>query len=179
MVELAADEWARDLAELRRNISIPPDAMPFKTGLTFTYEVRRSAHVMEDALELADIKGFEKRRAELKKHGKLRGIGMSNTIERAAAPSTEGAEIRFDRGGTITLFSGANNQGQGHETAFKQIVCDRLGVDPKDITYISGDRHRVLREGTGGSRSATLGGSAVAASADKVIEKGRRSRRVL
>ena len=126
-------------------------------------------------MELADIKGFEKRRAESKKHGKLRGIGMSNTIERAAAPSTEGAEIRFDRGGTITLFSGANNQGQGHETAFKQIVCDRLGVDPKDITYISGDTDTVFYgEGTGGSRSATLGGSAVAASADKVIEKGKK-----
>ena len=87
----------------------------------------------------------------------------SNTIERAAAPSTEGAEIRFDRGGTITLFSGSNNQGQGHETAFKQIVCDRLGVDPKDVTYISGDTDTVFYgEGTGGSRSATLGGSAVA-----------------
>ncbi len=82
------------------------------------------------------------------------GIGMSNTIERAAAPSTEGAEIRFDRGGTITLFSGSNNQGQGHETAFKQIVCDRLGVDPKDVTYISGDTDTVFYgEGTGGSRS--------------------------
>ena len=103
------------------------------------------------------------------------GIGMSNTIERAAAPSTEGAEIRFDRGGTITLFSGSNNQGQGHETAFKQIVCDRLGVDPKDVTYISGDTDTVFYgEGTGGSRSATLGGSAVAAAADKVIEKGKK-----
>ncbi len=158
MVDLAADELGVDPAELRRKNSIPPEAMPFKTGLTFTYDSGDFAHVMEDALELADIKGFEKRRAESKKRGKLRGIGMSNTIERAAAPSTEGAEIRFDRGGTMTLFSGSNNQGQGHETAFKQIVCDKLGVDPKDITYISGDTDAVFYgEGTGGSRSATHG----------------------
>ena len=90
-------------------------------------------------------------------------------------PSTEGAEIRFDRCGTITLFSGSNNQGQGHETAFKQIVCDRLGVDPKDITYISGDTDTVFYgEGTGGSRSATLGGSAVLRATEKVIEKGKK-----
>jgi carbon-monoxide dehydrogenase large subunit len=175
MVDLAADELGIDPAVLRRKNSIPPDAMPFKTGLTFTYDSGDFAHVMEEALELADIKGFEKRRAESKKRGKLRGIGMSNTIERAAAPGTEGAEIRFDRGGTITLFSGSNNQGQGHETAFKQIVCDRLGVDPKDVTYISGDTDTVFYgEGTGGSRSATLGGSAMAAAADKVIEKGKK-----
>jgi carbon-monoxide dehydrogenase large subunit len=125
-------------------------------------------------LHMADIDGFTKRRAESRRRGKLRGIGMSNTIERAAAPSAEGAEIRFDRSGTITLFSGSNNQGQGHETAFKQIVCDRLGVDPKDITYISGDTDTVFYgEGTGGSRSATLGGSAVASAAEKVIEKAK------
>ena len=112
------------------------------------------------------------------KHGKLRGFGFSNTIERAAGPGYEGAEIRFDRSGSITLFSGSNNQGQGHETAFKQIVCDRLGVDPKDITYVSGDTDTVFfGEGTGGSRSAATGGSAVAAAADKIIDKGEADRR--
>ena len=124
---------------------------------------------------MADADGFAKRRAKSRKRGKLRGLGMSNTIERAAAPSTEGAEIRFDRGGTVTLFSGSNNQGQGHETAFKQIVCDRLGIDPKDVTYISGDTDTVFYgEGTGGSRSGALGGSAMAAAADKVITKGKK-----
>jgi aerobic carbon-monoxide dehydrogenase large subunit len=174
MVDVAADELGIDPAVLRRKNSIPPDAMPYKTGLTFTYDSGEFAKNMDEALHMADADGFGKRRAESRKRGKLRGLGMSNTIERAAAPSNEGAEIRFDRGGGITLFSGANNQGQGHETAFKQIVCDRLGVDPKDITYISGDTDTVFYgEGTGGSRSATLGGSAVAAAADKVITKGK------
>jgi carbon-monoxide dehydrogenase large subunit len=148
--------------------------MPFKTGLTFTYDSGDFAHVMDEALQMADMKGFEKRRAESKRHGKLRGFGFSNTIERAAGPGYEGAEIRFDRSGSVTLFSGSNNQGQGHETAFKQIAADRLRIDPKDITYISGDTDAVFfGEGTGGSRSAATGGSAVAAAADKILTKAK------
>ena len=174
MVDLAADELGIDPAELRRRNSIPPEAMPFKTGLSFTYDSGEFAKNMDEALHMADAHGFEQRRAESLKRGKLRGFGFSNTIERAAAPGYEGAEIRFDRSGTITLFCGSNNQGQGHETAFKQIVCDRLGVDPKDITYVSGDTDAVFfGEGTGGSRSGATGGSAVAGAADKVIAKAK------
>ena len=174
MVDLAADELGIDPAELRRRNSIPPEAMPFKTGLSFTYDSGEFAKNMDEALHMADAHGFERRRAESRKRGKLRGLGFSNTIERAAAPGYEGAEIRFDRSGTITLFCGSNNQGQGHETAFKQIVCDRLGVDPKDITYVSGDTETVFfGEGTGGSRSGATGGSAVANAAEKVIVKAQ------
>jgi carbon-monoxide dehydrogenase large subunit len=174
MVDLAADRLRIDPAELRRRNTIPPAAMPFKTGLTFTYDSGEFAENMEMALRLADVDGFAARRRESKKRGKLRGLGISNTIERAGAPSFEGAEIRFDRGGTMTLFTGSINQGQGHETVFKQIVCDRLGLDPGDIQYLQGDTDQVFfGEGTGGSRSATLGGSAVAAASAKVIEKAR------
>jgi len=174
MVDLAADRLGIDPAELRRRNTIPPAAMPFKTGLSFTYDSGEFAENMEMALRLADVHGFPARREESKMRGKLRGLGISNTIERAGAPSYEGAEIRFDRGGTATLFTGAINQGQGHETVFKQIVCDRLGLDPRDIHYLQGDTDQVFfGEGTGGSRSATLGGSAVAAASAKVIEKAR------
>jgi carbon-monoxide dehydrogenase large subunit len=174
MVDLAADQLGIDPAELRRRNSIPPEAMPFKTGLSFTYDSGEFAKNMDEALHMADAHGFERRRAESLKRGKLRGLGFSNTIERAAAPGYEGAEIRFDRSGTITLFCGSNNQGQGHETAFKQIVCDRLGVDPKDITYVSGDTETVFfGEGTGGSRSGATGGSAVAGAAEKIIVKAK------
>jgi aerobic carbon-monoxide dehydrogenase large subunit len=174
MVDLAADQLGLDPAELRRRNNIPPSAMPFKTGLTFTYDSGAFAENMEMALRLADVDGFPARREEARTRNKLRGLGISNTIERAAAPSFEGAEIRFDRGGTATLFSGSINQGQGHETVFKQIVCDRLGLEPADILYLQGDTDQVFfGEGTGGSRSATLGGSAVAAATVKVIEKAR------
>src|SRR5215475_6670273 len=98
MVDLAADVLGIDPAELRRRNYIAPDAMPFKTGLTFTYD--------SGALELADAAGFAARRAAARKRGKLRGLGLSNTIERAAAPGFEGAEIRFDRSGAVTILSG-------------------------------------------------------------------------
>ena len=174
MIDVAADEMGIDPAELRRRNTIPADAMPFKTGLTFTYDSGEFEKNMDLALRLADVAGFPMRRKEARARGKLRGLGMSNTIERAGAPSFEGAEIRFDRSGTVTLLTGSVTQGQGHETVFKQIMCDRLGLDPADIQYLQGDTDQVFfGEGTGGSRSATLGGSAVDAATGKVIEKAR------
>jgi carbon-monoxide dehydrogenase large subunit len=172
IVELAARELNIDSVELRRRNYISPKDMPFKTGLTFTYDCGEFERNMDMAMELADFAGFEKRRKESRKQGKLRGIGLSNTIERAAAPGTEGAEVRFDKSGGVTMFAGSNSQGQGHETVFKQIVADRLGIHPDDIRYVQGDTDQVsYGEGTGGSRSATMGGSAFAKATDKVIEK--------
>jgi carbon-monoxide dehydrogenase large subunit len=172
MVELAARELNIDGVALRRRNYIKPSEMPFKTGLTFTYDCGEFEKNMDLAMELADFAGFEKRRKEARKRGKLRGIGLSNTIERAAAPGTEGAEVRFDRSGGVTLFAGSNSQGQGHETVFKQIVADRLGIHPNDIRYVQGDTDQVFYgEGTGGSRSATMGGSAFVRATEKVIEK--------
>jgi carbon-monoxide dehydrogenase large subunit len=174
LVDLAADELKIDPAELRRRNTIPPEAMPFKTGLTFTYDSGEFEKNMDMALKLADAAGFEARRAEARKRGKLRGLGLSNTIERAAGAGIEGAEVRFDRGGTVTLFAGSVTQGQGHETIFKQLVCDRLGLDPKDVHYVQGDTDLVFfGQGTGGSRSATIGGSAFNQAVDKIMVKAK------
>jgi carbon-monoxide dehydrogenase large subunit len=174
MVDLAAAEIGLDPAEIRRRNYIPPAAMPFKTSLTFTYDCGEFGKTMDMALELADLKGFAGRRADAKKRGKLRGLGISNTIERAAAPGFEGAEIRFDRSGTVTMLSGSINQGQGHETVLKQIVADRLGIHPDEIEYLQGDTDKVFfGEGTGGSRSATMSGSAFHNAAEKIIAKAK------
>jgi carbon-monoxide dehydrogenase large subunit len=174
MVDEAATETGIDPVELRRRNMIPPDAMPFKTGLIFTYDCGEFEKNMSMALELADFAGFEARRAEARARGRLRGIGLSNTIERAAAGGFEAAEIRFDRGGTVTLLSGSITQGMGHETVYKQLLCDRLGIHPDQVTYIQGDTDKVaIGEGTGGSRSATLGGSAVLMATDRIIEKAK------
>ena len=174
MVDLAADELGIDPAELRRRNYIASGAMPFKTGLTFTYDSGEFEKSMDMALGLADFAGFEHRRQEARKRGKLRGIGLSNTIERAAAQGFEGAEIRFDKSGTATLLSGSVTQGQGHETIFKQIMCDRLGIDPQEVHYIQGDTDEVfVGEGTGGSRSATIGGCAVMIAAERITEKAK------
>ncbi|HEX3537713.1 MAG TPA: xanthine dehydrogenase family protein molybdopterin-binding subunit, partial [Stellaceae bacterium] len=174
LVDEAAAELGIDRIELRRRNTIPPEAMPFKTGLTFTYDCGEFDRNLDLALRAADYTGFERRRAESRARGKLRGIGLSNTIERAAAPSFEGAEIRFDRTGTVTLYSGSINQGQGHETVYKQLLCDRLGLNPNEVHYVQGDTEKVaIAEGSGGSRSATLGGSAVYLAAEKIVAKAK------
>src|SRR5208337_5619891 len=163
-----------DGIELRRRNMIPPEAMPFKSGLTFTYDCGEFAKNLEMGLELADFAGFEQRREGSRRRGKLRGVGLSNTIERAAAGGFEAAEIRFDRGGTVTLMSGSITQGQGHETVYKQLLCDRLGIHPDQVHYLQGDTDKVaIGEGTGGSRSAALGGSAVHLATEKIVTKAK------
>ena len=175
LVELAAAELGMDSVALRRRNTVPPDAMPFRTGLVFEYDCGEFEKNMDMVLDLANYDGFPERQEEAARRGRLRGIGISNTIERAAAPGIEGAEIRFDRSGTATILSGSITQGQGHETVYKQLVCDRLGLDYDDVHYGWGDTDLVpFGHGTGGSRSATLGGSALLMAADKILDKAKR-----
>ncbi|HTZ37702.1 MAG TPA: molybdopterin cofactor-binding domain-containing protein, partial [Stellaceae bacterium] len=172
MVDEAAAELGIDPVELRRRNMIPPEAMPFKSGLTFTYDCGDFAKVLDLAVELADLAGFAARRDAAKARGRLRGIGLSYTIERAAAGGFEAAEVRFDKSGTVTLLSGSITQGMGHETVYKQLLCDRLGIHPDRVQYIQGDTDKVaIGEGTGGSRSAALGGSAVMLATEKIVAK--------
>ncbi len=172
LVDMAADEIGMDAAEIRRLNMIPPSAMPFQTGLSFNYDCGEFEKVLDAALELADYTGFEARRTEAATRGKLRGIGISYTIEKAASPGYEGAEVRFDRTGSVTLLAGSVSQGQGHETVYKQIVSDRLGIHPDEIQFLQGDTDQVFfGEGTGGSRTASIGGSAVMSATNKVVDK--------
>ncbi|AXK80255.1 xanthine dehydrogenase family protein molybdopterin-binding subunit [Pseudolabrys taiwanensis] len=174
MVDLAARQLGIDGVELRKRNFITPSAMPYKTALTFTYDSGDFEKATDMAVEMADVKGFAARKAEAQKRGKLRGLGLSYTIERAGAASLEGAEVRIDKSGTATLFSGSNSQGQGHETVFKQLVCDRLGLDPNEAYYIQGDTDEVFfGEGTGGSRSSSLAGSAFHLATEKIVTKAR------
>lgn len=174
MVDLAARQLGIDGIDLRKRNFIPPNAMPYKTALTFTYDSGEFEKATDMAVEMADVKGFAARKAEAQKRGRLRGLGLSYTIERAGAASLEGAEVRIDKTGTATLFSGSNNQGQGHETVFKQLVCDRLGLDPNAAYYIQGDTDQVFfGEGTGGSRSSSLAGSAFHLATEKIVTKAR------
>ena len=174
LVDLAADQTGIDPVELRRRNMIPPDAMPYKTGLTFTYDCGDFEKVLDEGVQRADVSGFAKRRAESHKRGKLRGLGISYSIERAGTLGFEGAEVRFDRSGALSIFSGSMTQGQGHETVFKQLVCDRLGIHPDQVEYVQGDTDKVFfGQGPGGSRSATLSGSAFHGALEKIIAKAR------
>jgi carbon-monoxide dehydrogenase large subunit len=174
-IDMAAREMGIDPAELRRRNMIAPEAMPYKTPLTFTYDCGEFETVLDHTLEKAGYAGFADRRAQSEAAGKLRGIGMSYTIERAASPSSETAELRFDTSGTATVLVGTTQHGQGHETVYKQILCEKLGLEPEDIAVIEGDTDKVsYGTGTGGSRSAAIGGTAVLQAADKVIDKTRK-----
>jgi carbon-monoxide dehydrogenase large subunit len=166
LIDDAARELGRDPAELRRINLIPPQKIPYKNALGLN---------QKRVLEMADWDGFPKRREEAKRRGKLRGIGLANPIEKAAGPGQEFAEIRFHPSGNLMLLMGSKNQGQGHETVFKQILHERLGIDPGEVQYIDGDTDRVaFGIGTNGSRSTVIGGSALWMAADKIIAKGKR-----
>src|SRR6185503_10066361 len=175
LIEDAGRELHRDPVELRRRNLIPFEAMPYKNALGLTYDCGNFGKGMEEALALADYGGFAARREQSRKRGRLRGIGIANAIEKAAGPQPEYAEIRFDPSGGATVLMGSKNQGQGHETTFKQILHERLGLDPADVRYIDGDTDRVaFGMGTMGSRSTVIGGTALWTAADKVIAKGKK-----
>ncbi|MBI4628681.1 MAG: molybdopterin-dependent oxidoreductase, partial [Candidatus Rokubacteria bacterium] len=179
VIDVAAHELGLDRVELRRKNLIPASAMPFKTGLVFTYDCGDFARGMEMALELADHAGFEKRRAEARRRGKLRGLGIANPVEVAGGPYTsvnpDTAELRVNPDGSVSLFAGSTSMGQGNETAFAQIVSDRLGVPPERIQVFWGDSDLLgAGRGNGGSGALTVGGSAVARAAEKAVERGRR-----
>jgi carbon-monoxide dehydrogenase large subunit len=134
---------------------------------------------MEMALALADRAGFDKRRAAARQAGKLRGLGIANPIEVAGGPYTavnpDTAELRVNPDGSVSLFAGSTSMGQGNETAFAQIVGDRLGILPERIQVFSGDTDTLgAGRGNGGSGALTVGGSAVARASEKIIERGRR-----
>ena len=153
--------------------------MPFKTGLVFTYDCGDFARGMDMALGIADHAGFEKRRAEARRRGKLRGLGIANPIEVAGGPYTamnpDTAELRVNADGSVSLFTGSTSMGQGNETAFAQIVADRLGVPPERIQVFWGDSDALgAGRGNGGSGALSVGGSAVTRATEKVIERGRR-----
>ena len=176
MIDIAASRLGIDPTELRRRNLIPSDAMPYKTPLIFTYDCGEFEIVMDKALAAADYMGFAERRAQSELRGKLRGVGVSCTIEIAASPQAatqlETAEMRFDPSGTLTILVGTTPHGQGHETIYKQVVCGKLGLDPDLIRVIEGDTDKIAYgTGTGGSRSAAIGSGAVVQATDKVIAK--------
>jgi carbon-monoxide dehydrogenase large subunit len=175
LIDDAARELGVDRVELRRRNLIPASAMPYRTALGVTYDCGEFERNMEEAVKLADVAGFAARRETARARGRLRGLAVVNAIERAAGPQPEFAEIRFAPSGSATVLMGTKNQGQGHETTFKQILHERLGLDPGEVRYIDGDTDRVaFGMGTMGSRSTVIGGTALWRAADKVIAKGTR-----
>jgi carbon-monoxide dehydrogenase large subunit len=188
LVDKAARELGMDRVELRRRNFIPADAFPYQTPVALEYDTGDYDATLDLALEKADWASFEARRAEARARGKLRGIGLTTYVEACGlAPSNvagqlgaraglyESAIVRMHPTGSVTVFTGSHSHGQGHETAFAQIVCDRLGVALDAVEVVHGDTEKVpFGMGTYGSRSLSVGGAALSRALDKIVDKARK-----
>ncbi|MCV6825819.1 xanthine dehydrogenase family protein molybdopterin-binding subunit [Halocynthiibacter sp. SDUM655004] len=183
MMETAAREMGMDPAELRRRNFV--QEFPHQTPVLMQYDSGDFPKILQMAQDAADIAGFEARKAEAAKRGKLRGLGYSTFIEACGlAPSKaagslgagvglwESAEVRVNPVGSIEILTGSHSHGQGHETTFAQIVADRFGLPVENVSIVHGDTDKVqFGMGTYGSRSGPVGMSAVVKAMDKVEAK--------
>jgi carbon-monoxide dehydrogenase large subunit len=175
MVDLAARTLDMDPAALRARNTIAADAMPFQTALVYAYDCGDFGKNLRDCLAKADHAGFPSRHEESACRGKLRGIGVSNTVAATNFGLIEHAELRFDPTGTLTLGMGTHDHGQGHATSFRQIIADKLGIGPDRVRFKYGDTDQVgIGTGTFGSRSMIAGGTALLLAANKIIAKGKK-----
>ena len=174
-IDRAAFELGVDRAELRRRNMIEAREIPFQTGLSYRYDSGDFPAVLDRALLSARVPDFESRRARSRAAGRLRGLGIAYTVEQSAGVSDESAEVRFESDGTATVSLGTHSHGQGHETVFRQVVAERLGLEFEQIRYVQGDTDRVAYGGgTAGSRCAVLGGNALNRALERIVDKGRR-----
>jgi len=181
LMDEAARKLGMDPVEIRRRNYIPPSAMPHNTtagwtvgaAVGWTYDSGDFARLTDRCLELADWSNYGSRKRESEKNGKLRGRSLIYYLEDSGV-FNERMELRFDPSGMVTIVAGTHSHGQGHATTYAQLVSDWLGVAFENIRLVQGDTDAVsFGRGTYASRSAMLGGSALRAAADAVIEKGK------
>jgi carbon-monoxide dehydrogenase large subunit len=177
LVERFVDHIARETGltpdEIRTRNFIKPSQLPFKTAMGDTYDSGDFDAVMRKGMEKADWKGFAARRAQSEKAGKWRGIGMATYVEKCSGGGPETVKAVFNDDATITLYTGNQTNGQGHETALRQIASAKLGIDVENIRLVQGDSDVVPEGFTGGSRTIAINGVATIAVADKIIAKGK------
>ncbi|HEX8969696.1 MAG TPA: molybdopterin cofactor-binding domain-containing protein, partial [Chloroflexota bacterium] len=181
MLDAIADELGLDPAEVRKRNFIRKDQFPYTTPLGLTYDSGDYAMALDRALEVSDFRRLKSESAELRKQGKLRGVGFASYVEICAfgpsrimgAGGFESAIARVEPSGKVTIYTGASAHGQGHETAFAQIAADVLEIDIADVTLLHGDTASApySNNGTGGSRSLALGGSALRLAMEDIRDK--------
>jgi carbon-monoxide dehydrogenase large subunit len=186
MVEVGARELGLDPAELRKRNFIK--TFPHQTPVIMAYDAGDYQASLKKAMDLADVKGFGKRKREAARRGKLRGLGYSTYIEACGiAPSAavgslgagvglwESAEVRVNPTGNVEVLTGCHQHGQGHETTFAQLVSERLGIPIDQVSIVHGDTDKVqFGMGTYGSRSGAVGMSAIVKALDKVEAKAKK-----
>jgi carbon-monoxide dehydrogenase large subunit len=174
LVEEAAQVSGIDAVRLRRRNHIAPEAMPYKAASGSIYDSGEFTTVLEKALAASDPAGFAARKAESAARGKLRGRGIGNYLEVTAPPAKEQGGLRFEKDGTVTIITGTLDYGQGHWSAFAQVLHEKLGVPFDRIRLLQGDSDQLVAGGgTGGSKSLMASGAAIAEASALVVEKGR------
>lgn len=174
LVDRAALELGMDRVEFRRRNLVPASAMPWRNLLGVTYDSGDFAAILSRAAQLCGWAEFESRRQASACAGKLRGIGLACYLEATGGGPSERAEIRFGEAGEVEVLVGTQSTGQGHETAYTQIVARELGIAPERIRVVQGDSDRIASGGgTGGSRSLYSEGGALVRTAQSVLDKGR------
>jgi len=169
-MDYAARELGVDAWDLRRRNFIAPAAFPYRTPSGELYDVGDFARVLDRVREVADVNGFEARKADSEKAGKLRGLGLCYYIESILGDPTEGADVEFCEDGTVNLYVGTQSNGQGHETVYAQFLSDRSGIPVDRIRVIQGDSDLIAEGGgTGGSRSVTTQSNATLATVEKMV----------
>lgn len=173
LIDTAAAEMDLDPVTLRRRNHIRPEEMPYRAPSGMEYDSGDFPAVLDKALAAADWDGFAGRRAESQARGKLRGRGIGQYLEVTGVPLPEMGGIRFGPDGTVTIVTGTLDYGQGHASAFAQVLCDRLGVPFDRVRLLQGDSDALIAgAGTGGSRSIMGSGTAIVAAAKLCISQG-------
>ena len=174
LVDQAAREMRIDPDELRKRNLIRPDAFPYQTRTGWTYDTGDYAAALAKCQALADWQDYAARRARSEAAGRRRGRGIVYYVENTGI-FNERMELRFDPSGELTIVAGTLSHGQGHETSYAQMVADWLGVPEDKIHLAQADTDEVaIGRGTYASRSMIMGGSALRAAADEIIERGKR-----
>ncbi len=172
LVDTAASQVGLTPVEIRRRNFIKPEAMPYKTPTGRLYDTGDFNAHMTRALEIADWDGFQARRADSVRRGNFRGIGFATYIEACAFPGSEEATVELHNDGRVSLLIGTQSNGQGHATAYAQVIAEHLGLDFDAIDVIQGDTDRVRSGGgTGGSRSIPLGVTSVSSASQILARK--------
>jgi carbon-monoxide dehydrogenase large subunit len=173
LIDAAAAQAGFDRAELRRLNMVPADAMPMTNVFGFQVDSGAFAETMGAALARADIAGFADRRRDSERRGRLRGLGVAYHIKGTGGSPEENVDIRFEDDGTVSLITGTQHIGQGHETTFPQILAHRLGIPSELIRLRQGDTDLIASGGGHGSSRATyMGGTAIWRASDAIIAKG-------
>ena len=174
LIDTAAREMGIDQVEMRKRNHIRPEEMPYKTASGTTYDSGEFTALLDKALKLADISGFAARKEESKKRGLLRGLGIGDFLEVTAPPMNEMGGLRFEKNGDVTIITGTLDYGQGHWSAFAQVLTTKLGIPFHKIKLKQGDSDLLIAGGgTGGSKSIMASGAAIVEASDKVIDKGK------